>query len=285
MPAPWRGASVTTYARAAGAGVTEATIAGVEPGETRTIDRLAPADVDATTLWAAHIARRLALRSSGRRAHAGGGRPKLKSAPYRYDGDDIDLDRTMEVLAERPRPEATDIIVRDWVRSERAVVLLVDVSGSMKGAKMLVTLATIAALCQELGPREELGVLAFWKDAVRIRPIETNRPISDVIRDLRAIRASGLTNVHFALQIGLAEIGRARSSRRIAILLSDAVHNAGEDPRLLAGRFDRLHVMLQVDGEHDASLGGDIARLGNGSVAPIRSYLDVAPALNRLLAS
>ena len=95
----------------------------------------------------------------------------------------------MEVLAERPRPEATDIIVRDWVRSERAVVLLVDVSGSMKGAKMLVTLATITALCQELGPREELGVLAFWKDAVRIRPIGTNRPVSDVIGDLRSIRA------------------------------------------------------------------------------------------------
>ena len=43
--------------------------------------------------------------------------------------------------------------------------------------------------------------------------------------------------------------------------------------------------MLQVDGEHDASLGGDLARLGHGSVVPIRSYLDVAPALNRLLAN
>jgi MoxR-like ATPase/Mg-chelatase subunit ChlD len=268
------------------AGLTgETTIGEAEPGYLRQTDLAAgQADIDATSRWAAHIARRLALRTSGNRCKAGGGRPRIKSMPYRYNADDIDLDRTLEILAERPVPEATDIIIRDWIRTERAVVLLVDVSGSMKGAKMLVATATIAALCQEMGPREEFGVIAFWKDAALVRPIGATRGGADVIRDLRSIRAKGLTNVHFALESGLAELAKARSLRQIAILLSDVVHNAGEDPRLVAGRFDRLHVMLQVDGEHDASLGADIARLGHGSVVPIRSYVDVAPALNRLLA-
>ena len=41
--------------------------------------------------------------------------------PYRYRSDDIDLDRTIEVLAERPVPEDTDIVVRERMRAPRAV--------------------------------------------------------------------------------------------------------------------------------------------------------------------
>jgi hypothetical protein len=62
------------------------------------------------------------------------------------------------------------------------------------------------------------------------------------------------------------------------------VHNAGPDPRSVARRFSRLHVLLQTDGEHDAPLAADLARLGHGRVAPVATHRDVAPALNRLLA-
>jgi hypothetical protein len=68
------------------------------------------------------------------------------------------------------------------------------------------------------------------------------------------------------------------------ILLSDAVHNAGPDPRLLAARLPRLDVLLEVDGEHDADLGADLARVGRGQVVPVRNHRDVAPGLNRILA-
>ena len=62
------------------------------------------------------------------------------------------------------------------------------------------------------------------------------------------------------------------------------MHNAGPDPRLVAGRFERLDVLLQTDAEHDAELGADLARTGHGEAVPIREHRDVAPALNRLLA-
>ncbi len=67
-------------------------------------------------------------------------------------------------------------------------------------------------------------------------------------------------------------------------LLTDAVHNAGPDPRLIARRFPELHVLLETDGEHDAPLGRDLARLGRGKMASVATHRDVAPALNRLLA-
>ena len=53
--------------------------------------------------------------------------------------------------------------------------------------------------------------------------------------------------------------------------------------RPLAARFPRLHVLLQTDGEHDAALAADLARLGHGQLAPVRHYRQVAPAVNRLL--
>ena len=86
-------------------------------------------------------------------------RARLASVPYRYRSDDIDLDRTIEVLTERPVPEDTDIVVRERMRSRRAVVLIVDVSGSMRGEKVRIAAATVAALSAELAA----GAATSWR--------------------------------------------------------------------------------------------------------------------------
>jgi hypothetical protein len=100
---------------------------------------------------------------------------------------------------------------------------------------------------------------------------------------LLRIPARGLTNVHFALAVGDGVLRTSAARRQVGVLLTDAVHNAGPDPRLLARRFRELHVLLQTDGEHDRALARDLAKLGKGLLAPIRTHRDVAPALNRVL--
>jgi Mg-chelatase subunit ChlD len=206
------------------------------------------------------------------------------SVPYRYGSDDIDLDRTLEVLTERPVPDDTDIVVRERMRGRRAVVLMVDVSGSMRGEKTRIAAATVGALAAELVD-DELAVVAFWRDAVLIKRLTHPLPATLILDDLLRIPAKGLTNVHFALEVGLGELSRSRARQRRGILLTDAVHNAGPDPRLLAPRFGRLDVLLEVDGEHDRDLGSDLSRLGRGDVLPVRHHRDVASALNRALAT
>jgi hypothetical protein len=42
-------------------------------------------------------------------------------------------------------------------------------------------------------------------------------------------------------------------------------------------------VLLEADGEHDADLAADLARLGHGELVTVTSYTQVAPALNHLL--
>jgi Mg-chelatase subunit ChlD len=228
------------------------------------------------------IAHRLSVRPRARDRLSLIGSGQLVSRPYRFGSDDIDLDRTLEALTEHPVPHDTDIVVRERMRSQRAVALIVDVSGSMRGEKVRVAAATVGALAGVLID-DELAVVAFWKDAVQVTSLDRREPASVILERLLRIPAKGLTNVHFALGVALRELGRTRARRRRAMLLSDAVHNAGPDPRLIAGRFERLDVLLQTDAEHDAELGAELARIGHGEAVPIRDHRQVAAALNRLL--
>lgn len=236
---------------------------------------------------AQRIARRLAIRRRPRDPRAERGAGKLASVPYRHRSDDIDLDRTIEVLAERPVPEDTDIVVRERMRSRRAAVLIVDVSGSMRGEKVRIAAATVAALSADLGggqDGDQLALVAFWSDAALLKPLDTHAAPSTLLDRLLRIPARGLTDVGFGLTVAHAELNRSSARRRTAVLLTDAVHNAGPDPRRIARRFGELHVLCETDGEHDAPLARDMARLGHGRYAPVATHRDVAPALNRLLA-
>ncbi|MDD7919786.1 vWA domain-containing protein [Actinomycetospora callitridis] len=232
---------------------------------------------------AQRIARRLAVRRRPREVAAERGAGRVVSVPYRYRSDDIDLDRTIEVLAERPVPDDTDIVVRERMRSPRAVVLVVDVSGSMRGEKVRIAAATVAALSADL-VHDGLALVAFWSDAALLAPLAKPVPPARLLDQLMRIPARGLTNVGFGLSVARAELARSTARHRTAVLLTDAVHNAGPDPRETARRFDELHVLCETDGEHDAPLARDMARLGHGRYAPIATHRDVAPALNRLLA-
>jgi Mg-chelatase subunit ChlD len=233
---------------------------------------------------AQRIGRRLAIRRRPRHDRPERGAGKLASVPYRYRSDDIDMDRTIEVLTERPVPEDTDIIVRERMRSRRAVVLIADVSGSMRGEKVRIAAATVAALSADLaGNDDQLALVAFWSDAALLKPLGKAVPSSKLLDQLLRIPARGLTNVQFALAVALDELNRSSARRRSAVLLSDAVHNAGPDPRPLARRFPELHVLLETDGEHDLPLAADLARLGRGRLATAATHRDVAPGLNRLL--
>ncbi|HEV7651959.1 MAG TPA: VWA domain-containing protein [Actinophytocola sp.] len=233
---------------------------------------------------ARRIAARLAVPRARREPAARRGAGRLASLPYRGGSDDIDLDRTIEVLAERPVPEDEDIVVRERVRSRRSVVLAVDVSGSMRGERIRTAAATVGALAGELR-RDDLAVLAFWSDAaVLVHLGHRVEPLS-LVDTLLRIPARGLTNVAFPLGVAAVELARVPAVDARTILLSDAVHNAGPDPRPFAARLPRLDVLLDVAGEHDVDLARELAAAGHGRAFRIRTHRDVAPALRELFTS
>ncbi len=233
---------------------------------------------------ARQIAARLTLARPRYDATSRRGTGDLASVPYRGASDDIDLDRTLEVLAERPVPDDEDIVVRERVRTRRSVVLAVDVSGSMRGERIRTAAATVGALAAGLA-RNDLAVVAFWSDAAVLLKLGGPVRPQELVDQLASMPARGLTNVEFPLQVAARELARAPARDARVVLLSDCVHNAGPDPRPTAARLPRLDVLLDVTGECDTDLGRDLAAAGGGRMFRIRHHRDVAPALSTAFAS
>ncbi|MGO1847935.1 vWA domain-containing protein [Microbacterium sp.] len=224
------------------------------------------------------IAARLSMPRPRVDATATRGAGALVSLPYRGGSDDIDLDRTLEVLAERPVPDEEDIVVRDRMRTRRSVVLAIDVSGSMRGERVRTAAATVGALAAEL-VHDALAVIAFWSDAAIIHRFGDPVRPSEILDRVLRIPAQGLTNVAFPLELAARQLERVPVRESRVLLLSDCVHNAGPDPRPLAARLPRLDVLLDADGENDVELGRELATSGRGRLRVIRHHRDVAPAL------
>jgi Mg-chelatase subunit ChlD len=232
---------------------------------------------------ARQIARRLSVPRPARDRRPRRGVGELTSTPWSGGSDELDLERTLEAIAGNPYPEETDIVVRERVRQRRSVVLVVDVSGSMKGERLRTAAATVGALAGELA-RDQLAVVAFWSDAaVLVRMGEQIAPLA-VLDLLLRVPTQGLTNVTFALETAARQLAGVPPRDARVLLLSDCVHNAGPDPRLTAARLPRLDVLLDTSGEVDVELGRDLARAGRGRVRLVRDHRDVAAALTAVFA-
>jgi Mg-chelatase subunit ChlD len=237
----------------------------------------------ATRQRARQIARRLALPRPPRDRRPRRGTGELASLPWSGGSDELDLERTLEATAGKPFAEEADLVVRERVRQGRSVVLVVDVSGSMKGERVRTAAAAVGALAGELA-RDRLAVLAFWSDAaVLVRLGEQVAPLA-VLDLLLRVPAQGLTNVSFALDTAERQLAGVPARDARVLLLSDCVHNAGPDPRLTAMRLPRLDVLLDTSGEHDGELAHDLARLGRGRLRTVRDHRDVAAALGAVFA-
>jgi Mg-chelatase subunit ChlD len=230
---------------------------------------------------AARIAGLLSLR---RRRTDGSGRGRSRAVSARYDGngDDLDLDATLDLLAERRAFSAGELTVRRPTQTRRSVALLADVSGSMTGEKALVCAAAIGALATELAD-DELTVIAFWSDLALLRTRASRLDPKAVLNDLLRIEPRGLTNVHGAIELASRELARSSLERRCIVLLSDCVHNAGPDPRNAARVAPTTHVLLERTGEHDAWLAQRMARAGGGRYRTVTTIHEVAHALDTLL--
>jgi Mg-chelatase subunit ChlD len=243
-----------------------------------------PAADPETLRRARQIAARLAVPRPHRDVSARRGVGELASVRYRGGSDDIDLDATIDQLVEHPVPEEDDIIVRERVRTRRSVVLLADVSGSMRGERVRTAAATVGALAAELA-RDDLAVVAFWSDAAVLSHLGQHVPPQRLLDQMLRIPARGLTNIAFPLQVAARELARVPARDARVLLLSDCVHNAGPDPRPLAARLPRLDVLLDTSGEQDAGLARELARLGRGRLRQVRTYHDIAPAVSAIFAS
>lgn len=231
---------------------------------------------------AERLAARLFLDLARQHAADARGIGRIVSSPYRPDGGDIDVDRSLDELvaagAERRAVVAADLVIRSWARPSTAICLLVDRSGSMHG-RPLATSALAAAVVAARTP-DAYAVLSFARDVVAARAMWETRPAGEVIDRVLALRGHGTTDVALALRAAGAQLAASGAARRVTVLLSDCRATEHGDVVGAARALDELVVLAP---EGDAAEAAALAEAIGARWTPVAGPSDVVPALSRVL--
>ena len=197
---------------------------------------------------------------------------------------DLELDRTLDRTGGlRPR-HPDDFVVRRWAAAQRAVCLLVDRSGSMKGEAVAMAGLAAAAVVIAGDEHSDCSVVAFSDRPIVLQSQGQRRPPDELVGDLLALRGLGTTDLALALSAAAAQLERAASPDRLAVLMSDCLATAGGDPLASLRGVDRLHVLGTSLDPESLAAGRALARRGGGRHVVVIHPHEVARAVSSLLA-
>jgi len=213
-------------------------------------------------------------------------RGRLVSQRYREGmaAVELDLDTSLGRLLATPFPRDEDFVVRERRHHRRSYALMLDVSGSMVGGQIFHAALAVASLAVRVGADDPFAVVAFWRDAVRLKALDERVDLDHLLEQLWSLSGSGLTDLGLALRTALEELAGARTEERVGILFSDGLHTAGEPPGPLAAAFSTLHVVGTGDSPEAEARCRELAELGHGRCGFVRRPEDVAAVVGALLA-
>jgi hypothetical protein len=206
---------------------------------------------------------------------------ECKTIPFNFEGDELELDRTIEGIVENPILSYSNIYVLEKKRRKKASVIIIDASGSMQGENLSIAAIAATSMAINLDHKDEYGVILFSEQANHYKRIDEQKMIDEVIKGILDIQPGGRTNICIGLLAGLREIQRSTIDQKIGILLTDGQQNIGNDPMLMARKYPQLHVINLPGGKPD--LSKKIAECGKGHYIPLKNILDVPKAIVRCL--
>ncbi len=212
----------------------------------------------------------------------------VRLGPVPGEGVDLDLDATLDRLAESPHLKVGDLRWRGWRRPGRAVILLIDASGSVTGRPLTTAVVTAAALAARSGANDELAVVAFWSRSVVLRGLTDPAPPASVIDRMLALRGGDTTDLAGGLRAALAQAGMATALRRDVVVLTDGMANEGDDPLPVASAAaaarTRVHVLALSSAEPEAREAcRALAAAGGGCLEFLDSAAQAPAAVARIL--
>ena len=233
---------------------------------------------------ARRLARELILRQARRDLGRRSGRGCLASARYRGESSDLDVDRSLEALLVSPRPHQDNLFVFERRHRRRAYVLMLDTSGSMKGAAVLNAALALAAVAVRVAP-DPFAVVAFRRDATVLKRLDEPVPLDHLLDRVLSLNGHGLTDLHRGLHAGLEELALADTNERVGLLFSDGLQTTGPPAEPLAAAFPTLHVVATGRTAESIAAGRRLARLGQGRCAVVDGPASIPAAINACLAA
>jgi hypothetical protein len=224
------------------------------------------------------IASRLIIKIARQIADTGYRSGQLKLKKGFTDGNEIELDRTLENYVGEPESGILENIV-SYVRQrqKKAFSVMLDSSYSMRGMKVILAAITAASIAQHF--KNDYAVLSFNHTVSVLKAIDESTGPDRVLERLFALELRGTTDIHSVLKAGLEQVNRFE--RKIGLLLTDGAWNQGGDPLNVAARFDKLSVIGFPPSRSDKI--HLLACKGKGNSMIVKDVKGIAGAIHRCL--
>lgn len=233
------------------------------------------------------MAKRMAIRATIRRVLQLLGPVSVPTRVVRHEfrvGEDseIDLDATLENLAEKHRPEPSDIVVESREPRQTAVALMLDASLSMSGDKLAMATAAIAVLALRMKAIDYL-LITFNDRPTVIKRVDGRKNLDETISALLDSNAVGYTNLELALRKGKEELQRAETRNQVGVMITDGNYTVGADPADAAAAYRRLFVVMTESHDCRPSVCEAMATGGRGRMFEVTTFDEIPRALYSVL--
>lgn len=151
----------------------------------------------------------------------------------------LSLTLALDQLSVQPgRPARANLVIavssgdtgEPLARTSMTVMFVIDVSGSMKGPPLDHVIQSVDRIVQFLGPRDQVGVVAFSNHAEEILPLRavTDDARKTILNAVHALQAGNKTNMEAGLRMAFEAMPpRKDDERQLVLLLSDGAPNIG----------------------------------------------------------
>jgi Mg-chelatase subunit ChlD len=233
------------------------------------------------------LARNVILRTSLKIAGRGLRRGMvLERTPYVPGMLEFDLERTLpNILQKGNYISYQDFVGIRRTKAKKNVVLILDTSGSMYGKSLLNAALTTSVLSYVMN-KDNYSVILFNSNAMILKRIKEELPITKIIDNILDSEAVGFTNISRGLKTGLKQLDSIHGKHKIAVLITDGNYNRGSNPIITAMKFKKLHVIAMPPDKNKyegLQICRDIAKAGKGHYYPVEKYHEIPRALLKIL--
>lgn len=233
------------------------------------------------------LAKRIAVKSVIRRVLQLLGPVSLPTYISRRElrlGEDaeIDVESTLELIAERNHYSPSDLIVERREPKQLAIAMMLDASLSMSGDKLAMATAAIAVLAFRLKTVDYM-LITFNDRPTVLKRVDQSKNLDDLISDLLEAHAGGYTNIEAALRKGSEELSKAETKNRVGILITDGNYTVGADPVDAASSYRRLFVVMTESHDCQPVTCDAVAKSGGGRMYAVSSFDEIPRVLYKVL--
>jgi Ca-activated chloride channel family protein len=171
-------------------------------------------------------------------------------------------------------------------RAPLSLAVVLDTSGSMSGDKIDQAKNSVIELIREMHADDEIALIRYDSGSEVLQPLARVGAVrEELLAKVRAISASGGTNIPPALAKGLAQLEEAARGRvRRVVLVSDGLDSTRAQAEALAQTSAQHGVTISSMGiglDFDESYMGGVARAGRGNFAFVKDASALAGFLRR----